>query len=177
MKNFFKKISDVAKPTAVLAIICIVVTLALSSTNLLTRDKIAESAEQTKKSAMEELVVADDYPTADLNGITYNIAVKENQNIALIFTTSAKGYGGDVKVMTAIDNELSIIGIKILDVSGETPGLGQNVTKESFYGQFKGKGSKINAVTGASISSKAVTEAVNEAYKYANEIIAKEDVS
>ena len=76
-------------------------------------------------------------------------------------------------VMTAIDPELSIIGIKILDASGETPGLGQNVTKESFYGQFKGKGNKINAVTGASISSKAVTDAVNEAYKYASEILAK----
>ena len=173
MKKFFDKIKDVATPTAVLAIICIVVTLALASSNLLTGDKISALAEENKTNAMNELVVADEFATVETENYIYNTATKDDAIIAYIFTTSSKGYGGDVTVMTAIDPELSIIGIKILDASGETPGLGQNVTKESFYGQFKGKGNKINAVTGASISSKAVTDAVNEAYKYASEILAK----
>ena len=67
--------------------------------------------------------------------------------------------------------------IRILDVSNETPGLGQNTANKSFTSQFKGKSfgitvvkgsadskkNEINAVTGATISSKAVTKAVNKA--------------
>lgn len=173
MKKFFDKIKDVASPTAVLAIICIVVTLALASSNLLTRDKINALAEENKIKAMNELVAADEFATLETESYTYTTATKNGAIIAYIFTTSSKGYGGDVKVMTAIDPELSIIGIKILDASGETPGLGQNVTKEAFYGQFKGKGGKVDAATGASVSSNAVNNAVNQAYKYASEILAK----
>ena len=79
--------------------------------------------------------------------------------------------------MTAIGNDGRIIEISILDVANETPGLGQNVTKEAFYSQYSGKTAdvevlkngadssvnQINAWTGATISSKAVNRAVNEA--------------
>ena len=82
--------------------------------------------------------------------------------------------------MTAVDLEGEILAVDILDVTGETPGLGQNAAKEGFYSQFAGKNDKItvvkngadedageiNAVTGATISSKAVTSAVNKALEY-----------
>ena len=65
----------------------------------------------------------------------------------------------------------------ILDVSGETPGLGQNAAKESFYSQYAGlkkgvsllkngakaENNEVDAVTGATITSTAVTRAVNAA--------------
>ena len=93
------------------------------------------------------------------------------------FTGTAKGYGGDVSVMTAVNTDGTVSGTAILDVSNETPGLGQNAAKEGFYSQFKGlkKGisllkngadgekNEINAVTGATITSAAVTRAVNAA--------------
>ncbi|MBQ2135904.1 MAG: FMN-binding protein, partial [Clostridia bacterium] len=112
--------------------------------------------------------------------VEYYSASKDEEVTAFIFITSAKGYGGDVSVMTAVDLEGEILAVDILDVTGETPGLGQNAAKEGFYSQFAGKNDKItvvkngadedageiNAVTGATISSKAVTSAVNKALEY-----------
>lgn len=187
--SFYKKISDIVTPTTVLAIICVVVTLALSSANLLTYKKIDQLSTKAKNEAMEKLIVADQYhelnANTSLGDITYNAAIKNGETIGCIFTVSAKGYGGDIQVMTAVNMDGSISAIDILDASGETPGLGQNVTKPDWYAQFSSLKDKvtvvkntanrdnneITAVTGATISSKAVTEAVNTALDYAKEII------
>ncbi len=188
IKGFYKKYCDIINPTAVLAVICIVVTLALSSTNLLTKDRIAELNEQAKKAAMEKLIVAEYTEVTEKLGdseITYYIATKDGETVGYIFTVSAKGYGGDISVMTAVNPDGNVIAIDILDASGETPGLGQNITKFEFYKQYNGLKNgitvskstagenEIQAVTGATISSKAVTSAVNQALDYAEQIIAK----
>lgn len=196
IKTFFKTNVEIIVPTAVLSIICIVVTLALSSTNMLTENKIATLAEQTQNEAMSKLIEADEYPiqTASLSSgkIDYNTAVKDGETIGYIFVVDTKGYGGTVSVMTAVNTDGTIAAVEILDASNETPGLGQNVTKQDFFTQFTNltdnitviKGgtassdnNEINAVTGATISSKAVTKAVNEALSYASEIIAKGNIS
>ena len=139
---------------------------------------------------MKKLIEADEYTestlTSSQGNVSYHTAIKDGEAAGYIFTITVKGYGGSVKVMTAVDTDGSVVNIEILDASGETPGLGQNVTKENFYKQFanhkKGisviKGgtanadnNEVNAVTGATISSKAVTNAVNTALEYAEEII------
>lgn len=194
VKSFFKVNSEVITPTAVLAIICVVVTLALSSTNLLTYKKIEALAIETQNKAMAKLIEADEYPEIKENisdkEVTYNTAVKDGETVGLIFVTEANGYGGAVSVMTAVNMDGTVAAVEILDASNETPGLGQNVTKESFYTRFNGmsgdivaakagtankENNEIDAVTGATISSKAVTGAVNEALYYAEEILAKGD--
>lgn len=88
--------------------------------------------------------------------------------------------------MTAINTDGTVAAIEILDASNETPGLGQNVTKQDFYTQYSGVKSgvevvkdgtgsadnnTVNAVTGATISSKAVTKSVNTALDYAEKIM------
>lgn len=192
---FYKKISDVATPTAILAIICIVVTLALSSANLLTKGTIKELQIKNENAARQKLMDGDYEEakiTIDGNEINYHVVKDKTDGkiVGYIFKTAAKGYGGEITVMTAVKADASVAAVEILDASGETPGLGQNVTKESFYGQFEGrphyvvavKGgaadkvkNEINAVTGASISSKAVTAAVNTATDYAIHIIESSD--
>ena len=201
VKSFFKT-DEIVIPTAVLVIICLVITLALSGTNLLTKNKIANLEIQKKNTAMQKLILADEFKeevitvqnneTGETTEIKYNTALKDGSVSGYIFTVAAKGYGGDISVMTAVDTKGSVIAIEILDASGETPGLGQNVTKPGWYSQFNGlkegitviKGgsanaanNEINAVTGATISSKGVTKAVNQALDYANEILAKGDKS
>lgn len=192
---YYKKISDIVTPTAVLAIICVVVTLALSSTNLLTEGKIKALAIETQNKAMAKLIEADEYhelPAKTSYGdITYNAAIKDGDTIGCIFVTEANGYGGTISVMTAVDMQGKIIAVEILAAADETPGLGQNVTKPDWYGQFAGlkdditvikggsanaENNEINAVTGATISSKAVTAAVNQALDYAKEIIVNAEV-
>ena len=194
IKSFFKANSEIITPTAVLAIICVVVTLALSSTNLLTAGKIEALAIETQNKAMEKLIEADEYhelpATTSFGDITYYAAIKGGDTVGCIFVTEANGYGGVVSVMTAVDMEGKIIAVEILAASDETPGLGQNVTKPNWYAQFAGlkdditvikggsanqENNEVNAVTGATISSKAVTTAVNQALDYAQEIIVKGD--
>lgn len=178
--SFFKKYFDVFKAIIVLTAVCLVISAALAFTNDITKDKIAEIEKASANSAMSALIKGDKYDkmTDQIYGVTEQGVLK-----GYIVTTSAKGYGGDVKVMTAISPDNKIIGINILSAADETPGLGQNATKPDFYEQFSGKtgsitvvkngatGNEINAVTGATITSRAVTNAVNEAFEIFNEYL------
>lgn len=177
MKNFFGKIAlffknemnSIIKPTVVLLCICIIIPLALAVTNKVTVNRIAKLEQENATKTMAQLIKADKFEekTAE-DDVIYYEALRGGNVKAYIFTTSAKGYGGDVKVMTAIAPDGKILNLAILDVSNETPGLGQNVTKKDFYSQFISKDQKlsindIDTVTSATYSSKAVLNAVNKA--------------
>ena len=106
------------------------------------------------------------------------IANTGDEPAGVCVVSSAFGYGGAVKVITGINAEGEVTGIDILSHS-ETPGLGANAEKPEFTSQFEGKtsgigvsrgkaaGNEINAMSGATITSKAVTEAVNMALEAA----------
>jgi Na+-translocating ferredoxin:NAD+ oxidoreductase subunit G len=91
-----------------------------------------------------------------------------------LIVSSRKGYGGIVPVMVAIDPSGIIVGVRVL-FNDETPGLGKNIEKPGFLGQFidhpadtpfsidGDSTSTIDAVSGATISSRAVTDAINKA--------------
>ena len=173
--------NDIIKPVAVLLAICIIIPLALSLTNRITKDKIAELDEKNSRETMASLIKADSFTEEGFkdgeNEFTYNLALKDGEIIGYIFKTAEKGYGGDVSVMTAVNVDGTVKSVAVLDVSNETPGLGQNAAKESFYSQYEGKTSgisllkngadsaknEVNAVTGATITSTAVNKAVNQA--------------
>lgn len=93
--------------------------------------------------------------------------------IGYVFTASGAGYGGDVSVMTGVDMDGVVTNIEITGIN-ETPGLGMRAQEESFLSQYIGKsgsltvsktaaGDEIQALTGATITSTAVTDAVNAA--------------
>jgi len=85
-------------------------------------------------------------------------------------------YGGPVVIKVGIDNNMQVKGVRILE-HNETPGLGAKIKDKSFLNQFTGKtGSQlylkkyskegtIDAVTGATISSKAVSDGIREIYE------------
>lgn len=186
-----KKIFKFLYPTLTLAAICLIVSLALSSTNSLTEGKIKKiNAENTKK-AMSRVLKAETYTEKTFDNVIYYEAVNGSEVKGYIFITSANGYGGEVKVMTAVLPDNKVKAIEILDVSGETPGLGQNAAKKEFYGQYAGlsgnitvvksgadtEKAEINAITGATITSRAVTKAVNEALDMCKEIITETEAS
>ena len=172
-----KNREDIIKPVGVLLAICVIIPLALSVTNKVTAKKIAELENENSKKNMQSLVNADDFEKCSDGGIEYYTAIKGGDTAAYIFTENAKGYGGDVSVMTAVKPDGTVAGVAILDVSNETPGLGQNAAKESFFSQYiglkkgvsvlkngaKAENNEVDAVTGATITSTAVTRAVNTA--------------
>lgn len=187
--------NDIIKPVAVLLAICIIIPLALSLTNKITKDKIAELDEKNSRETMADLIKADSFTEEEFKDgeteFTYYSAVKNGETVGFIFKTAEKGYGGDVSVMTAVNIDGTVKSVAILDVSGETPGLGQNAAKESFYSQYNDKKSgislvkngadsaknEVNAVTGATITSTAVNKAVNKALKQFESVKGSKEVT
>ena len=90
----------------------------------------------------------------------------------IAFDSSAIGYGGPISVMVGVNMDGSLAAVSIMSHS-ETPGLGARSTEPWFTAQFKGlslgavglssKGGKVDAISGASITSGAVVKAVREA--------------
>ena len=108
----------------------------------------------------------------------------ETLGYAINLTTS-EGYGGDITFSMGVQADGTLNGISILTIS-ETAGLGMNATKDEFKGQFKekqadafevtktgaSKENEINAISGATITSNAVTQGVNcglRAFEYIKE--------
>ena len=98
--------------------------------------------------------------------------------MGVVITSSAKGYGGDVVVMTAITPDGNIKQIKVTEQS-ETKGIGSNVVATpSYWERYEGVSAAqalvlnqdIDAYSGATISSRAVLTAVNSAIEAYNMI-------
>lgn len=179
-----KNIKEIIVPTLVLFAICLVATFLLALTNKVTAPKIeALDAAAEIKSRAEVLPQAEtfgDGQTLTLDGVKYEYYVgydKSGDVAGYTFTTSGEGYGGDVVMMTGVDISGAVTGITAITLN-ETAGLGMNAQKESFRNQFVGKKgvigvstiskkaeNGIDAMTGATITSKAVTNAVNLALK------------
>lgn len=89
---------------------------------------------------------------------------------------SNDSYNGTVKLLVGINADKSLKGIEVLEIN-DTPGLGQLAKEPEFKGQFAGKSTEtltvtksgsggeaeINAISGATITSHAATNAVNAA--------------
>ena len=106
---------------------------------------------------------------------SFFVGVFDGKRNTVAFETFGKGYGGDIGVIVAVDLEKDqIVGIGVTTHS-ETPGLGARVkTEPEFTAQFKGlsiqepykvrgDGGNIDAVSGATFSSRGVCSALNSA--------------
>jgi len=104
--------------------------------------------------------------------------------IGHVVNSTGKGYGGDVKITVGIKADGSVTGIGFLSLS-ESPGLGMNAEKPDFYEQFSNKKAEefsvtktgsskdgeINAISGATRTSRAVTNAVNGALYFVKNVM------
>lgn len=185
-------INRVGTTTAILFIICVIVTAALAGTNLLTKDKIAALNEKAEKDAMVLVLPADNYVEnkieVETQLYTYYKAEKDSDTVGYVISTTENGYGGEIKVMVGTDVSGKITGVKILAADDETPGLGAKVKNKSFYEQYTSKvkdivlqknqadatKNEVKAVTGATISSTAVNKAVNKALNVIDIVISSE---
>lgn len=176
MKKF--DTTEILKPALILFIICLVVTFLLAFTNVFTKDAILNQELKTQESSQRIVLPgAVSFLESYKDGIKFYTGFDENNNkIGYVFSNEGKGYGGTINVMTGIASDGQIQGISILS-HNETPGLGANITSDKFTEQFKvnapkngfsiikgesNKNGEISAITGATISSTAVTNAVNK---------------
>lgn len=111
-----------------------------------------------------------------------NVGSDGSKLIGYNITVTPKGYGGSIEMIVGVKADGTLSDIQILN-HGETPGLGAKAPEPEFAGQFKNKkvtelevvkteasaDNQIQAISGATITSKAVTSGVNEALKYVHE--------
>lgn len=104
----------------------------------------------------------------------YFAATASGKPVTYIASTAGKGYSSYIGMLVAVDRDLKVSNLKVLNMH-ETPGLGDQVLEASFLDQFKGKElskivllktettENIQAISGATISSRAVTNGVKDA--------------
>ncbi|MGN0453352.1 MAG: RnfABCDGE type electron transport complex subunit G [Ruminococcus sp.] len=180
-----KKLSfkEIFIPTISLFIICLAVAFLLSATNELTKKPIEEQAEKTAQTAMHSVcpdAVSFESPDSSVEAEINRGLSADGELVGYAIPSSSKGYGGDIEIMVGFDLNGEVTGVEILS-QGETPGLGANCTKSQFTDMYKQPvpeggfavskdGGSIDAITGATITSRAVTKAVNEAVAVYNSI-------
>ena len=114
-----------------------------------------------------------------IDNVATAVDASENTLGYVVVVTDSDGYGGDITFSVGIANDGTVNGYSITSI-GETAGLGMKATDEKFYSQFQGKNvdafevvkttsasdSEIEAISGATITSRAVTNGVNFAIRY-----------
>jgi electron transport complex protein RnfG len=183
------------KLVAVLVIICTIAGTLLAWVHKVTYEPIKATERRLRTEAMKEVLPEyDNDPLSETVSVTdggewkFNIARKGGQYAGAAFeATSSKGYSGDIVIMVGVNADGSVQAVKVIKQK-ETPGLGAKVLDPAWRAQFSGKsisGTKwsvkkdqgeIDQITAATISSRAVTEALKnglEVYTRNRETIAK----
>ena len=160
----------------ILGVICLAATIVLAVTYEVTKPRIEAELKAEERNALKAIIPsADSFNEKVLDGIEYFEALKDKRVIGYCIKVVGNGYNGYIRMIAGVDPNGVIQGVTVLE-HGETPGLGAKINEIRqgerepwFLKQFKGKDAgtiaikkDIDAVTGATISSKAVTDAIRK---------------
>ena len=171
-----KAAASYGRLSGILLLICAVVAGLLGLVNAITADKIAAiNLEKTNRS-MREVLPADTYRELRYTGDDAAVAaVYDAAGQGYVVEVTPSGFGGEIDMVVGVGLDGTVTGVSIISMS-ETSGLGANANRESFRQQYIGKsgalavskdGGEIDALTGATITSRAVTSGVNSAVQAA----------
>jgi electron transport complex protein RnfG len=178
---------DILKITLNLVIVYLIGGFILAFVYAKAAPRIYQNNVEAQKKALKELM-----PDADSivkmgewepheKHAEYFVAKKGGQVTGYVVQSFGKGYSSFINTFIAVDTNFAVQKIKILS-HGETPGLGDGIEEPWFQDQFKGKTldhlkvikgetkDDIQALSGATISSRAVTE---DAVKHGVEFLMK----
>ena len=167
-----------------LTLVALVAAALLGGLYVMTKDPIDQQKKQKQEAAItsvlpqvDGLTIAEP-ETAD--GMTLHKAYKDGEWIATAVETEENGFGGKFKVMIGFDNKGNVVNYEVLEHQ-ETPGLGDKMTFWFKNADKQGQnilgsnpadrrfvvskdGGEVDAITAATISSRAFLKAVNNAY-------------
>lgn len=163
-----------------LTVICLVVAGLLGAVNYFTVPTITQNEQNEKQNAIKSIF--------DAEITTEKISGEDAENeVYLIFRdgcvygycaeVAPSGFMGEIRMMVGVDHSGAVCGVNIVSMS-ETPGLGSRTNSPAFLDQFIQKsgtltvGENVDAVSGATISSRAVTRGVNDALAVAVDLSA-----
>ena len=167
MKNSIVK--DFVMPIAVLTVICLVISGALALTNSATAPIIEETSRKNAEAARKEVLpAADSFEQLTLEGApaTVKEAYKAANGAGYVFSMTAKGYGGKMKIVCGIDAEGKIVATKLLE-HAETQGMGSRAATAENTDQYVGKDAALEGVdtlTGATVTTTAFKGAIADAF-------------
>ncbi len=160
-----KALSEFYPILAVTVVVFISVAL-LGGLDSVTRDMIEYQKELKVQRMLNEIFP--DMTSYTSEGDIYIISA-DGTEIGFAFLAVGKGYGGDIDILVGLEDETTLKGIAVI-AHAETPGLGDKILAPDFTDRFVGvgiadvavpdEGGKIDAITGSTISTKAVIDAV-----------------
>lgn len=193
-----QKESTIIKDAFILFFITLIAGILLSMVNEITKGPIAEAEVAAKQKGYkqvfavannfkEDVSLNEELEKAEFLGTEISeilVAVdKEENTIGYVMSMVAKeGYGGDISFVLGVKTSGEITGLSVLSHS-ETAGLGANCTSQEFQAQFenlqgptiaytkegKNGNNQIDALSGATITTKALTNAVNSGLEFLQE--------
>ena len=162
-------VKEFVMPAGILTLICTIAAAALVCTYQVTNPIIEDNTRKAADAARAEVYAGvagfEEMSAEGLENCTE--IYKTTGGEGYVFTTTSKGFGGTLKVMTAISQEGKVVGVKVLENS-ETPGLGSRAMEAAHLSQYEGKDSSLSGVeyiTGVTISSRGVNTAIQTAYE------------
>jgi electron transport complex protein RnfG len=183
-----KKESTFINMVFVLVLVAVVAGLALGAIYNLTKEPIELAKKAKIEKAIKQVlpefdtlyssfaVLAFDGRTAK-DSLTFTNAYENGTQIGTaIESYTYKGYSGLIKIMVGFEPDGTISNISVLEHK-ETPGLGTKMDEPKFKNQYLGKnpesfnlrvvkdGGEVDAITAATISSRAFSDAVDRAYQ------------
>lgn len=182
---------EVVKLGLILLIITAIAASVLGWTNEITKEPIANQILQAniaaRQSVLPEAKDFEELPKDQFQGYNNVLEVykgiKDGQVVGYTIKTNPSGYGGPIEVMIGITAQGIISGVSVGNHT-ETPGLGAKAAEDAFKSQYNGKKAQgqlqviksgtpkeneIMAISGATITSKAVTSGVNAAMQLFHE--------
>lgn len=179
----------------ILLIITMIAGILLGVANDLTKEAIIENSKISKEDLSYIMPEADKIQDMDIEldeeGNIKEVyeAVNGSDVIGYVLKVTSKGFHGAIDFVIGISKEDKVSGIKVLS-HNETPGLGAKISEEKFTSRFKdkpveylevvkvtpNKDTEVEAISGATTSSKASVNAVNEAITFYLEEIKGEEV-
>lgn len=168
MKREFIKLSGV------LCAITLIASLLLACVNKITLPRIVKAEEQAAVDAMRT-ILSDANAFKEIDEGLFE-AKKNDEIVGYCVNVSSAGFGGNISMIVGIGTDDKVKGIEILSHS-ETAGLGVKATAPDFKNRFKEKNiditvvkketespDEVQAITGATVTSRAVADGVKEAY-------------
>ena len=168
--------NKIVKLALILFAVSAIVALALGFVNGITADRIEAIATEKRNTAMQAVLPASEYPQVEYTGTDSRVdAIYKAGDKGYVVQCTVGGSQGSITMVTGIDNSGTVTGISVLS-HAETPGLGAiagaaGEKGDAFRAQFAGlttaavtkDGGKVEALTGATVTSRAICNGVNAA--------------
>ena len=171
---------EMARYGFILALICIIAAGLLAGVNVLTRSKIAAQALAEEQAALKEVMpkaAKFSEVRAGQDILYYRALDSQDSLMGFVFKASGKGYSSVIETLAGVFLDGKISAIKVISLN-ETSGLGMRVAEGSFTNQFKNQDtlnlSGIQAIAGATISSRAVIDSITKKARELQELIKNE---